>query len=99
MSEHTKTLPALLAILIGITTTLITGNPVGLFMFGFIAYVQYRQRNEVLHQVTKFMFVASAGICGGLALKGILLGLHPVALLCSLMCAFCASVLYTRMKI
>lgn len=99
MSEHAKTLPALLAVLIGITIALITYSPVGLVLFLLLAFAAYHQRNDALNQLSKILYLAGAAISGALAFKAVIIGVAPVVLLCGLICTFCTSVIYTRMKI
>lgn len=99
MSEATKTLPALFAVILGIALALITGNPIGFLLFLVIAFAQYHQRNEALHPLFKLMFVAGAGLGGALTLMSLQVGVPRLTLLCALTCAFCTSSLYTRMKV
>jgi hypothetical protein len=99
MSETTRTLPALLAVLAGVCLLLVSRSPVGLFVMVLVAVVQYLMRNQPLGTIGKLFFVVGAGALGALGIMSVVLGFPTAALLCGIESAFCTSVLYTRMKV
>lgn len=99
MSETTRTLPALLAVLAGVCLLLISHSPMGLFVMGVIAIVAYLMRKQPLSGVAKIFYIAGGGVFGGLAAFSVILGVPQALLLTVILGAFCVSVLYTRMKV
>ena len=97
MTNHTlKTLPSLFAALVGAALVGITHSLVGGFVFAALAVVQYMLRDQPLNHIMRLAFTFGASLSLAIALKSVIIGMFPIALLCLLMGVFCISVLFAR---